>query len=271
MSEAPETAEARAAALREEIARHNAAYYERDDPTIGDDEYDALQRELRELEEQHPELRTEDSPTQTVGGRPAGHLAKVDHPLPMLSLANARNAEELRAWVSRMRNHLAREGIEDPAFEFVCEPKIDGLAMSLIYEDGVLARATTRGDGRVGEDVTHNIRTIGEVPERIDASLPVPAVLEVRGEVYMATDDFTALNERRAAAGESTYMNPRNTAAGTIRQLDPRLLPDRRVGPERRRRAAPARRAGRRGRSQRGSAQGRDAPARPLGRARLAR
>ncbi len=215
----------RVEALRAEIARHNEAYYERDDPAIDDEAYDALQRELRQLEEQFPELRTADSPTQTVGGRPAGHLAKVEHPLPMLSLANARNAEELRAWVARMRNHLAREGIEDPEFSYVCEPKIDGLAMSLMYEDGVLVRATTRGDGRVGEDVTHNIRTIGEVPERIDGS--VPAVLEVRGEVYMATDDFLALNERRAAAGESTYMNPRNTAAGTIRQLDPRLAAER--------------------------------------------
>ncbi len=223
--EGVEAARARVEALHAEIAHHNAAYYDRDDPEIGDDEYDALQQELRELEAQYPELRTSDSPTQTVGGRPAGHLDKVEHPLPMLSLANARNAEELRAWVSRMRNHLAREGIEDPAFQFVCEPKIDGLAMSLMYEDGVLVRATTRGDGRVGEDVTHNIRTIGEVPERIEGE--VPAVLEVRGEVYMATDDFLALNERRAAAGESTYMNPRNTAAGTIRQLDPRLAAER--------------------------------------------
>ncbi len=224
-AEGEEAAASRVAWLREEIARHNVAYYEQDDPEIGDDEYDALQRELRDLEEQYPALRTADSPTQTVGGRPAGHLAKVEHPLPMLSLANARNAEELRGWVSRMRNHLAREGIEDPQFRFVCEPKIDGLAMSLMYEDGKLVRATTRGDGRVGEDVTNNIRTIGEVPDELPG--PVPAVLEVRGEVYMATDDFLALNERRAAAGESTYMNPRNTAAGTIRQLDPRLAAER--------------------------------------------
>lgn len=224
-AEGIDAARARVEALHAEIAHHNAAYYERDDPEIGDDEYDALQRELRELEAQYPELRTTDSPTQTVGGRPAGHLAKVEHPLPMLSLANARNADELRAWVGRMRNHLAREGIEDPTFRFVCEPKIDGLAMSLMYEHGTLVRATTRGDGSVGEDVTHNIRTIAEVPEQLEGD--VPAVLEVRGEVYMATDDFLALNERRAAAGESTYMNPRNTAAGTIRQLDPRLAAER--------------------------------------------
>jgi DNA ligase (NAD+) len=212
-------------ALRAEIAVHNVAYYEQDDPSIADDEYDALQRELRELEEQFPELKTADSPTQTVGGRAAGHLQKVEHPLPMLSLANARNAEELRAWVSRMRSHLAREGIDDPTFAFVCEPKIDGLAMSLLYERGTLIRATTRGDGQVGEDVTVNVRTIADVPQEIGDD--VPHLLEVRGEVYMATADFAALNERRAAAGESTYMNPRNTAAGTIRQLDPRLAAER--------------------------------------------
>ena len=221
-----DAAKARVEALRAEIAIHNAAYYERDDPTIGDDDYDALQGELRELEAAHPELRTSDSPTQTVGGRAAGHLQKVDHPLPMLSLANARNAEELRGWISRMESHLAREGIEAPSFRFVCEPKIDGLAMSLMYEHGTLVRATTRGDGRVGEDVTANIRTIGEVPQQLEGD-DLPAVLEVRGEVYMATDDFLALNERRAAAGESTYMNPRNTAAGTIRQLDPALAKER--------------------------------------------
>ncbi len=135
-----QAASERVLALRAEIARHNEAYYELDDPEIDDEQYDALQRELRELEERYPKLRTADSPTQTVGGRPAGHLAKVEHPLPMLSLANARNAEELRAWVARMRNHLAREGIENPEFTYVCEPKIDGLAMSLMYEDGVLVR-----------------------------------------------------------------------------------------------------------------------------------
>ncbi|MEN0013615.1 MAG: NAD-dependent DNA ligase LigA [Solirubrobacteraceae bacterium] len=225
----PDAARERSEALRAEIAVHNVAYYEQDDPTIADDDYDALQRELRAIEEAFPELQTADSPTQTVGGRAAGHLQKVEHPLPMLSLANARNAEELRGWVSRMRSHLAREGIDDPEFAFVCEPKIDGLAMSLIYENGTLVRATTRGDGRVGEDVTVNIRTIADIPQEISASGPIalPHTIEVRGEVYMATDDFTALNERRAAAGESTYMNPRNTAAGTIRQLDPRLAAER--------------------------------------------
>ena len=153
-------------------------------------------------------------------------LEKVRHPQPMLSLANARSEEELRAWIQRMRNHLAREGIEDPEFEYVAEPKIDGLAISLLYRNGVFERGATRGNGEVGEDVTHNLRTIGSIPLRLDLDDP-PALVEVRGEVYMSLPDFAALNERRAEAGLSTFMNPRNSAAGTIRQLDPKLAADR--------------------------------------------
>jgi len=211
---------ARAAELRRQLAHHARRYYVEDDPEIGDDEYDALYYELRDLEAAHPELVTPDSPTQRVGGEPVSRLEKVTHPQPMLSLANVRSAEELRAWVARMRAHLAREGIDDPSFEFVCEPKIDGLAISLLYRDGVLERGATRGNGEVGEDVTHNLRTIPQLPLRIDGA---PPLIEVRGEVYMSLPDFTALNERLAAAGQSTFMNPRNTAAGTIRQLDPAL------------------------------------------------
>lgn len=214
----------RAAELREQLAYHNHRYYVLDDPEIGDDAYDALLDELRALEREHPELVTPDSPTQRVGGEPVSKLEKVTHLQPMLSLANARSEEELRAWVERMRNHLAREGIEDPAFEFVCEPKIDGLAISLVYRDGVLERGATRGNGIVGEDVTHNLRTIGAIPLRIDDA---PPLLEVRGEVYMSLPDFAALNERRAEQGLSTFMNPRNSAAGTIRQLDPNLAAER--------------------------------------------
>ena len=214
-----EASGARAAELRALLEHHGHRYYDLDDPEIGDDEYDALLDELRALEAAHPELRSDDSPTRRVGGEPVSDLAKVEHLRPMLSLANARSEEELRAWVGRMRNHLAREGIEDPTFRFVCEPKIDGLAISLLYADGVLERAATRGNGVVGEDVTHNVRTIGAIPQRI---ADAPRLLEVRGEVYMSLSDFTALNERRAAAGQSTFMNPRNAAAGTIRQLDPR-------------------------------------------------
>jgi DNA ligase (NAD+) len=151
-------------------------------------------------------------------------LEKVEHPQRMLSLANARSEEELRAWVARMRAHLAREGIEAPAFTYVCEPKIDGLAISLLYRDGVLERGATRGDGEIGEDVTHNLRTIASIPQRVEDA---PPLLEVRGEVYMGLADFAALNERRAEQGLSTFMNPRNSAAGTIRQLDPALTAER--------------------------------------------
>jgi DNA ligase (NAD+) len=216
----------RAAELREQLRHHGYRYYVLDDPEIGDDAYDALLDELRAIEAEHPELLTPDSPTQRVGGAPVSNLRKVAHEQPMLSLANARSEEELRAWVARMRNHLAREGIEDPEFEYVCEPKIDGLAISLLYRDGVLERGATRGNGEVGEDVTHNLRTIPTIPLRIEGD-DVPEVLEVRGEVYMSLPDFQALNERRAEAGQSTFMNPRNAAAGTIRQLDPKLAAER--------------------------------------------
>jgi DNA ligase (NAD+) len=216
----------RVAELRRLLEHHGYRYYVLDDPEIGDDQYDALLDELRRLEADHPELLTPDSPTQRVGGEPVSDLVKVRHPEPMLSLANARSAEELSAWIQRMRNHLAREGIEDPDFEFVAEPKIDGLAISLLYRDGVFERGATRGNGEVGEDVTHNLRTIGSVPLRLDMEAP-PALVEVRGEVYMSLPDFAALNERRAGAGLSTFMNPRNSAAGTIRQLDPKLAADR--------------------------------------------
>ena len=209
---------ARAAELRAQLEHHAHRYYVLDDPEIGDQEYDELLGRLRRLEQEHPELATADSPTQRVGGEPVGRLEKVEHLEPMLSLGNVRSEQELRAWVERMRNHLARESITEPPFTYVVEPKIDGLAISLLYRDGVLVRGATRGNGEVGEDVTHNLRTIGAVPLRI---ADAPPLLEVRGEVYMSLRDFTALNERRAEAGESTFMNPRNSAAGTIRQLDP--------------------------------------------------
>ncbi len=222
---APAAAE-RVAELRRQLEYHGYRYYVLDDPEISDYDYDMLLDELRALEAEHPELLTPDSPTQRVGGEPVSDLVKVRHPEPMLSLANARSAEELKAWIQRMRNHLAREGIEDPDFEFVAEPKIDGLAISLIYRDGVFERGATRGNGEIGEDVTHNLRTIGSIPLRLATDDPPPLV-EVRGEVYMSLPDFAALNERRAEAGLSTFMNPRNSAAGTIRQLDPKLAADR--------------------------------------------
>ncbi len=215
---------ARARELREQLEYHAHRYYVLDDPVIGDDQYDALLDELRALEAEWPQLRTPDSPTQRVGGEPVSRLQKVEHLEPMLSLGNVRSAQELQAWVERMRNHLAREGISAPRFKFVVEPKIDGLAISLVYRDGSLQRGATRGNGEVGEDITHNLRTIRAIPLHVE---DVPPLLEVRGELYMSLKDFAALNERRAQAGESTFMNPRNSAAGTVRQLDPALAAER--------------------------------------------
>jgi len=215
---------ARAAALRRELAYHGHRYYVLDDPVIGDDSYDALLDELRTIEAAHPELLTPDSPTQRVGGEPVSHLEKVRHLQPMLSLANARSDEELQAWIERMRAHLAREGIEDPRFEYVVEPKVDGLAISLLYEDGLLVRGATRGNGEVGEDVTHNLRTVGSIPLSIAEA---PRRVEVRGEIYISLADFEQVNLKRAEAGLSTFMNPRNSAAGAIRQLDPRQSAER--------------------------------------------
>ena len=216
--------EQRAAELRQELAEHNRRYYVLDDPAIGDDEYDALLDELRAIEADHPELRTPDSPTQRVGAPPLERFEQVEHAEPMLSLANARNEEELRAWETRIRNHLKRLDISAAEFSYTSEPKIDGLAISLTYEDGVLVRGATRGDGRVGEDVTRNLRTIGSIPLGIEDA---PPLIEVRGEVYLPIADFKALNERRAEAGEPAFANPRNSAAGSIRQLDPALAAER--------------------------------------------
>ncbi len=216
--------DSRAAELRRQLEHHNHRYYVLDDPEIGDDAYDELLNELRSIEADHPELRTPDSPTQRVGAPPLDRFERVEHAEPMLSLANARNEEELRGWETRIRNHLKRLDISAAEFSYTTEPKIDGLAISLTYEDGVLVCGATRGDGRIGEDVTRNLRTIGAIPLRI---VDAPALVEVRGEVYLPIDDFKALNERRAEAGEPTFANPRNSAAGSIRQLDPALAAER--------------------------------------------
>jgi DNA ligase (NAD+) len=217
--------EQRAAELREVLDRHNHLYYVLDEPEIGDDAYDALLDDLRALEAEYPELRTPDSPTQRVGAPPLSRFEQVEHLEAMLSLGNARNEEELRAWENRLANYLKRLDITASEFSYTTEPKIDGLAVTLTYEDGLLARGATRGDGRVGEDVTQNLRTIGSVPLRIEGS--APELVEVRGEVYLPIAAFKALNERRAEAGEPTFANPRNSAAGSIRQLDPSLAAER--------------------------------------------
>ena len=221
---APAEVTARVEELRRELTFHGYRYYVLDDPVIGDDRYDALLDELRAIEAEHPELVTPDSPTQRVGGEPVSHLEKVTHLQPMLSLANARSDAELQGWIERMRGHLAREGIEDPRFEYVVEPKVDGLAISLLYEDGLLVRGATRGNGEIGEDVTHNLRTVGSIPLSIEDA---PRRVEVRGEIYISLADFEQVNLRRAEAGLSTFMNPRNSAAGAIRQLDPRQSAER--------------------------------------------
>ena len=210
----------RAEELRRELRRHNHRYYVLDDPEVSDVEYDALLDELRRLEAEHPELQAPDSPTQRVGGRALERFAPVRHRQPMLSLANARSEEELLAWIKRITALLEKAGVEHSEIDYVTEPKIDGLAISLVYEDGALVRGATRGDGDVGEDVTQNLRTIGAVPLRVDGA---PALLEVRGEVYLPLRAFARLNEQRASAGEPTFANPRNSAAGSIRQLDPQL------------------------------------------------
>ena len=214
----------RAGELRAEIAHHDNRYYALDDPEIGDDAYDALMRELRQIEEANPELVTPDSPTQRVGGRPGDRFEQVRHIEPMLSLGNARGADEFRAWETRLHNRLRSLDIEPEALRFVSEPKIDGLAISLTYRDGEFVRGATRGDGVIGEDVTPNLRTIDEIPTAVDDA---PELVEVRGEVYMPRAAFAELNERRAAAGEATFANPRNSAAGALRQLDPSVTAER--------------------------------------------
>jgi DNA ligase (NAD+) len=218
-------AEKRAAGLRRTIEHHNRLYYVLDEPEISDADYDELLNELRALEDEHPDLRTPDSPTQRVGAAPLEKFEPVRHLQPMLSLANARNEEELRAWDARVRKLAEAEGAAADRIAYGTEPKIDGLAISLVYEDGVFVRGATRGDGEIGEDVTQNLRTIKSIPLRIEppGGGSAPALVEVRGEVYLPRSAFAKLNEQRAAAGEPTFANPRNSAAGSIRQLDPAL------------------------------------------------
>ena len=215
---------ARAAELRRLLNRAIHAYYVLDAPEMSDAEYDRLYRELQALEAEHPELRTSDSPTLRIGAEPATHLAKHRHLAPMLSLANAFSDEELAAWEDRN----ARIAPDVRGAGYTVEVKIDGAAVCLTYEDGVLATGATRGNGVIGEDVTANLRTIPDVPLRL-AGKGWPARLEVRGEVYFARDAFEALNRRREAAGEPLFANPRNAAAGSLRQLDSRITRERKL------------------------------------------
>lgn len=212
----PIAVEERVAWLRQEIERANVAYYVHDDPVMTDAEWDALMRELRAIEAEYPVLVTPDSPTQHVGAAPAAQFGTVTHPVPMLSLSNVFSREELQAWAGRVYRIAGRAGIA-----FAVEPKIDGLAIALTYEDGRLVRGATRGDGFTGEDMTANLRTVRTIPHRVHA--PMTGTLEVRGEVYLTRPEFHRINEERARDGQATFANPRNAAAGSLRQLDARI------------------------------------------------
>jgi DNA ligase (NAD+) len=217
---AAEADAARAAELRDLIAYHDHRYHTLDAPEIPDADYDALVVELRRIEAERPELVTPESPTQHVGGATLGLFAEVRHRVPMMSLDNAFTEEELSAWADRLRRLLPDVDLD--ALEFSCEPKVDGVAMSLTYLDGRFAQAATRGDGVTGEDVTANVATVRDVPQRLDRGAgPSPNHLEVRGEIYMPTAAFEEMNARQLAAGEKVFVNPRNSAAGSLRQKDP--------------------------------------------------
>jgi len=216
------SAQARARELREVLARHNTLYYVLDRPEISDAEYDAMFRELVELEEQYPALATPDSPTQRVGAPPLAAFAAVRHRTPMLSLANAFSDEEVLAFDRRVR-----QGVESDDVEYAVEPKFDGLAVSLLYRNGIFVQGATRGDGTTGEDVTQNLRTVRSIPLRLEKSALAGEPLEVRGEVLMYTKDFDALNARQQEKGDKAFVNPRNAAAGSLRQLDSRITAQR--------------------------------------------
>jgi len=214
----PRQAKREHARLQAEIAEHDQRYYQQDAPTVSDAEYDALRRRYNAIEQKFPDLVTQGSLSLTVGAAPARGFAKVRHTVPMLSLDNAFSEEDVADFVERIRRFLKLA--DDEPITFLAEPKIDGLSMSLRYEDGELVRAATRGDGTEGEDVTANIRTLKDVPQKLKGR-NLPAVCEMRGEVYMKKADFLALNERQKAAGGQVFANPRNSAAGSLRQKDP--------------------------------------------------
>jgi DNA ligase (NAD+) len=221
--EAPAEVRDRAQQLAEEIDEHRWRYHVLDQPTVSAAEFDRLMRELEQLEQRYPDLRTPDSPTQKVGGAVSTEFTAIEHRERMMSLDNCFSVDELAAWALRAEREVGRGA------EFLCELKVDGLAISLTYERGRLARGVTRGDGRVGEDVTANVRTLANVPNRLSASdgFPVPDLIEVRGEVYFPVEGFEALNAQLVEAGKAPFANPRNTAAGSLRQKDPRITANR--------------------------------------------
>lgn len=213
--------------LRELLQQASYAYYVLDNPIMEDAVYDQLYRELQQLETQYPELVTPDSPTHRVGEKPASHFHSVRHKIPLYSLENAFNIEELKAWQQRWQRLVPEKGTQKPV-EYVCELKIDGSALALTYENGVLVRGATRGDGIMGEDITQNVRTIRSIPLRLNLENPPPLV-EVRGEAFLPLEVFQQINQERRTSGETLFANPRNAAAGTLRQLDPRIVDRRRL------------------------------------------
>src|SRR5450759_3730000 len=210
-----------------EIERHDKHYYQEDAPKISDADYDALRRRFNTIEARFPEFVTSESPSQKIGAKPSGRFAKVRHAVPMLSLDNAFAEQDVLDFVGRIRRFLKLG--DDDKIAFSAEPKIDGLSMSLRYEGGELVTAATRGDGAVGEDVTANIRTLEDVPQKLRGR-NVPDICEVRGEVYMTKRAFLKLNERQKAEGSTIFANPRNSAAGSLRQKDPSITASRPLG-----------------------------------------
>lgn len=214
--------------LRQKLQEASYAYYALDNPIMEDAVYDRLYRELQDLETQYPEVITPDSPTQRVGERPASQFTSVRHNIPLYSLENAFNIEEFAAWQERWRRYAKEQETGKESFEYVCELKIDGSALALTYEDGILIRGVTRGDGVTGEDITQNVKTIRSIPLKLNLENP-PLRVEVRGEAFLALDTFKQINQEREKAGDTLFANPRNAAAGTLRQLDSRIVAKRRL------------------------------------------
>jgi len=235
LSAIPLATQQRAAQLRSQLQAAGYAYYVLDAPVLDDAIYDRLYRELQDLEAQYPALITPDSPTQRVGDRPAEQFLARPHEIPLYSLENAFNLAEFRAWEQRWQRALdtvmpdtAMSDTAMPDYAYVCELKIDGSALALTYENGILVRGLTRGDGTIGEDITPNVKTIRSIPLRLNTDRP-PARVEVRGEAFLPIATFEALNRERRDRGEPAFANPRNAAAGTLRQLDPRVVAQRQL------------------------------------------
>ncbi len=208
--------------LRKELLEHDYRYYVLDEPTVSDEEYDGLMRELQALEHQYPQLLTPDSPTQRVGGQPVKEFATVVHNPPMLSLANSYSEDEIRDFDRRVH-----EILPDQTPSYVAELKFDGVAISLRYRDGVFAQGATRGDGNQGDDISHNLKTIRSLPLRLRLENRAPETIEVRGEAFMHRAEFEEMNRQRAVAGEKTFINPRNATSGALKLQDPKVVADR--------------------------------------------